>query len=284
MIPDWNINCVFLAAMLKHRHPQVFKGLHETLTAYGIEVRLLRNVRDVWAVDYSPVQVADSALVKFRYAPDYLRGHEQTITDDGVVRNFRGRGRCRRSSIILDGGNVVTSGRKAIVTDKIYKENRDRKRSELREKLHELLGVDQLILIPKEPYDPIGHADGMVRFIDEDTVVVNNYSEVDSGFGERLSRVLRRHHLNVELIPYFHEKRSRGGIPSAVGCYCNFLRTVKVLVAPVYETRHDEVALKKLEALLPGLPIVPLGCTDLAREGGALRCVSATYQIFPETP
>ena len=56
----------------------------------------------------------------------------------------------------------------------------------MRETLRDELRVAELIVIPKEPYDEIGHADGMVRFLDAKTVLVNDYSEVDPDFGQRL--------------------------------------------------------------------------------------------------
>src|SRR5206468_1187392 len=118
---------------------------------------------------------------------------------------------------------------------------------------------------------------------DEHSVLVNDYSRVDPAFGERFLKVLRRHQLEIETLPYFHENRSRAGIPSAVGCFTNFLRTEKVLVVPAYGSKKDHVALRKLEAVFPGLPIVPLDCTELAREGGVLNCISATYRISRKT-
>jgi agmatine deiminase len=122
-----------------------------------------------------------------------------------------------------------------------------------------------------------------VRFIDEDSVLVNDYSKTDPGFGERLFKVLRRNKLAIETVPYDPKKRSRAGIPSAVGCFTNFLRTQKVLVAPVYGTKHDLIALRKLRAVFAGLPIVPLACKELAREGGVLNCASASYRISQKT-
>ena len=284
MIADWEANCVFLATMLQVRHPDLFMGLQKSLIAYGIEVRLLDKVRDQWARDFCPIQIAPGKLVKFRYDPDYLRESPKLRTGDEVVTSFRGLGRCRRSDIILDGGNIVASRTKAILTDKIYKENPGWSRADLRDELRKLLQVDQLIVIPKEPLCPFGHSDAVVRFVDEETVLVNDYSKVDPAFGERLLKALRRHNLAIETIPYFHEKRSTAGIPSAVGCFTNFLRTEKVLVAPVFGTKHDKVALRKLGSVFPGLPIVPLHCTDLAREGGIFNCVSATYRISPKLP
>jgi agmatine deiminase len=284
MIADWEVNCVYLAALLEDRHPTLFVNLQHVLASRGIDVRLLGRANDIWAKDYCPIQVSSGNLVKFRYDPDYLKDEPDSKTGEGVVKYLAAIGRCRRSEIVLDGGNIVASKTKAILTDKIYKENPGWSRSDLRDKLQQLLQVDQLIIIPKEPYDRIGHADGMVRFIDEHRVLVNDYVEVDPGFGERLLKVLHRHGLATEILPYFHEKRSTAGIDSAVGCYINFLRTEKVLVAPIYATKHDGVAFKKLAAVFPGLAIMPLDCTDLARDGGVLNCVAASYLMSPGMP
>jgi agmatine deiminase len=279
MIADREVNCVYLAAMLNERHPRVFADLRRVLLSHGIDVGLLAKVKDIWAKDYCPIQIGCGNLVKFRYAPDYLKDEPDLQTGDGEVKFLLGIGRCRRADIILDGGNIVASKTKAILTDKSYKENPRLSRSDLRDKLQQLLQVDQLIIIPKEPYDRIGHADGMVRFIDEHRILVNDYAEVDPSFGERLLKVLHRHGLATESLPYFHEKRSTAGIDSAVGCYTNFLLTKKALVAPVYGTKHDHIALRKLEDVFPGLPVIPLECTELAREGGVLNCVAATYAM-----
>lgn len=100
----------------------------------------------------------------------------------------------------------------------------------------------------------------------------------------RKDTVLRQQRLQIETVPYFLEGQSRAGIPSAVGNFVNFLQTERVMVAPVYGTVHDEVALRKLESHFPSLPIVPLDCTDLARDGGVLNCVSASYCMFPGIP
>jgi len=279
MISASEANCVYLAGTLEARHPQQFRELQSQLLSRGISVRTLGSVNDIWVRDFAPVQVADNLLVKFRYAPDYLQGHEHLLTGDDVVEAFRDLGQCYRSEIILDGGNVVGCRGKAILTNKVYKENPGWDRPQLRKQLQELLRVDQLIVIPKEPYDPIGHADGMVRFIDERTVLVNDYSAVDPAFGDRLAESLRQHQLRIETLPYFNEGRSREGIPSAVGTYINLLQTDRVIVVPVYGAAQDETALAKLESLFGNVPTISLDCTNLAREGGVLHCVSVSYHI-----
>ena len=283
MIPDWEANAVFLAGMLKVRHPELFTQLHSVLTSHGIEIRLLENVRDIWARDYCPIQVGPAEFMQFRYEPDYLKDHPELRTGREVADQFHDLGECRHSDINLDCGNVVASLNKAIVTDKIYRENPSWERSNLREELRRVLQVEELIVIPKEPYDPIGHADAMVRFINEDTVLVNDYADVDPAFGNRLVEVLQSHELEIEPIPYFHERRSTGGIPSAVGCFANFLRTENVLIVPAFGSEVDQKALGSLKALVPGIPIVSLDCTNLAREGGILNCISASFRRSPSS-
>lgn len=279
MIADGQINCVFLSAMLKIRHPSFAAQLSQILLSHGIAVRILDRTRDIWTRDYCPIQVGPENLVKFRYEPDYLKDEPQLRTTGGLAKFMADIGRCRRSDINLDGGNIVTSGTKAVLTDKIYKENPEQTRADLRNDLQRLLQVEQIIMVPKEPFDPFGHTDSMVRFIDQNSVLVNDYSKVDREFGQRLVESLRRDRLEIELLPYAPEKRTKAGIPSAVGCFTNFLRTERVLVVPIYGMKQDDVALKTLEAAFPGLPIEPLDCTDLAREGGVLNCISGTYHI-----
>ena len=278
MIPDWGANGVFLADMLRVRHPDLFTQLHSILTSHGVEVQLLENVRDIWARDYCPIQIEPGRMVQFRYEPDYLNEHPDLRTSREVAGQFHELGECHHCDINLDGGNVVASRNKVILTDKIYRENRKWDRGQLRDELRRVLQVEQIIVIPREPYDPIGHADAMVRFINEDIVLMNDYAEVDPAFGNRLVEVHHSHGLAIERIPYFHERRSTGGIPSAVGCYANYLRTGQIVIVPVFGTNQDQIALSKLKALFPDVPVVSLDCTNLAREGGILNCVSASFR------
>ena len=69
-----------------------------------------------------------------------------------------------------------------------------------------------------------------------------------------------------------------GGIPSAVGCYANVLFTERVVIVPAFCTNQDQIALSRLKALIPKVPVVSLDCTQLAREGGVLNCISASFR------
>jgi len=277
MIADWEVTGVFLADKLAGRHPQLYSLLRARLSDHGVEVRLLDNVRDIWARDYCPVQIGPRQFVKFRYDPDYLHDLPHLRTGPEVLGAYTDLGECVTSPIVLDGGNVVASRTTAIVTDKIYKENREWTRDDLRRDLQRVLNVERLIVVPMEPYDWIGHTDGMIRFVDEDTVLVNDYASLATNFGQKLMAVLTQHGLACELLPYFWDEQGPKGGESAVGCYMNFLRCRQLLIVPQFDHPSDSTATSRLKKVFPRLPIIPLACTDLAREGGLFNCVTASY-------
>jgi agmatine deiminase len=279
MIPDWDLNSVYLADLLETRHPDLFVQLRSTLTSREVDFHLLRGVKDFWARDYLPIQVDNTTFVKFTYQPDYLRGWEHLITGPEVCEQLPFLKDLHRSDIRLDGGNVVASSRRVILTEKIYRENPSWSRKELRGAIQQHFRVDVCIFIPVEPGDYCGHADGVVRFLDEHRVVINDYSKVDAGYGDRLLRILKRHRLDVEVLPYIIEERlRRNEIGSAVGNYVNYLRIGKLIVMPVYGLSQDEEAIRALERYLPGTDIVPLPSSSLAQEGGVLHCASWSFR------
>ncbi len=123
-----------------------------------------------------------------------------------------------------------------------------------------------------------------MRFLDADTVVVNDYRRLEPEYGRCLRSVFRQHRLESAEIPYFVEDYAIDGIPSAVGCYINYLRTDKLLIVPVFGMARDDTALRRFENLFPGTRIVPLRCTELAREGGCLNCISWTIRARRKNP
>ncbi len=283
MIPDWHTDSVHFSALLPARHPDLWSRLVAVLDDAGVPHRLIEGTSDIWARDFMPVQVATGDFVLFDYQPDYLRGHEHLLTPDEARGVVSPGGRLRRCDINLDGGNVVASTTQVILTDKVYRENPGRDRGQLRAELASVLRAE-VAVVPKEPYDVIGHADGVVRFVGEGAVVVNDYREVDPGYGDRLEATLHRHGLAVERLPHFRVAEEHDGIPSVVGNYMNFLRVGPLVVVPGYGVKQDDLACRTLERLLPGATVVPLRCEGLAGQGGALNCVAWTVRAAAPPP
>ena len=67
----------------------------------------------------------------------------------------------------------------------------------------------ECIFIPKQAGDDVGHSDGVVRFVAEDRVLINDYATVDPGYGTSLRTLLEKKGLEVETLPMFEDKRRR---------------------------------------------------------------------------
>ncbi|HTU18695.1 MAG TPA: agmatine deiminase family protein [Gemmataceae bacterium] len=277
MIPDWQTDLVFFSDLLQARHPDLLQGLVRILDEAGVGHRLLGGTRDIWARDYMPVQAAKGDFVLFRYEPSYLDDDEESVTPEEARRAVPTGTKLRPSGINLDGGNVVASSTRAILTAQVYWENPEYDRPALRQELAHVLQAE-CILVCGDPDDVFGHADGVVRFLDEGRVVVNDYREEHLDYGEGLEAALSRHGLAVERLPYAPTDEEHDGIPSAVGCYLNFLRVGQLVVMPAFGLPQDDLACRTLERLLPGAGVVPLRCEGLASKGGVLNCVSWTVK------
>jgi hypothetical protein len=272
------MNLVFISDQLPARHPALVQGLGRILAGHGIPLRTIAGTRDIWCRDYMPVQLAPGEFLEHRYEPDYLRdGFEHLMTRPGDIAPIPEVETCLISDIILDGGNVVRWGGRCVVTDKVFRENPDLGRHHLIKRLREALRVEDLIAIPTEPDDVVGHADGVVRFLDDRLVVVNDYSAAAPGYGRRLRSVLRRAGLEWVELPYHPEEDDDRDIPSAAGCYANYLRVRGLVVVPAFGRREDDRACRVIAENTDGLAVVPLECAGLASEGGVLNC--ATWAI-----
>ena len=273
MIPDSLTNFLYLADCLPKKYPTFFKSFEELLNECKIDFALIPHTKDVWAVDYMPIQIAGNKFVQFTYNPSYLQFKKwlPTISDVDAI--------CAamvlptlKTDIVLDGGNVVRSAHKAIMTDRIFKENPQPKRKELIKKLHELLQIDKLYLVPEQPGDFTGHSDGMVRFIDEDTVVINDYSKEKDWFKRAFEIAIHNTGLEYETLPYSVEQNKKN--EQANGDYINYLQMENCIIVPTFNIPADEAAVKKLGEIFSGQTIKTIDCNEIANDGGVLNCIS----------
>ena len=247
--------------------------LFAALDTHGVRYGLLDSTRDIWLRDFMPVRRGDGKFVSFRYEPSYLKDVPQLRTD--FRRDISGQfwiftldfGHVIYPDINLDGGNVVfsPSKSKAIVSDRVFPENPAWEYNTLIRELETLLEA-RVIIIPSLSGDLTGHADGMVRFVDEDTVI-GNATSYQNGLEQRIRAVLEREKLSVIDFPYC----GSSGI-SAAGCYLNYLETSEHIFLPVFGIEMDEPAMKAAKRLFQKT-IVPIRVDEVAADGGCLNCI-----------
>lgn len=127
--------------------------------------------------------------------------------------------------------------------------------------------------------DMTGHADGMVRFVDEDTVIGNMVPGV-RGLEQRIRTVLNENGLYVVDFPYDTDAAKRDRMikgsaarNSAAGCYLDFLETEEFILLPAFGNEMDDLAIKAAQRLYSKI-VVPVRIDEIAAKGGCLNCIS----------
>ena len=259
---------IYLSALLPTLYPTDAETLFTALTAHDAPYALLDGTRDVWLRDFMPVRTGSEKLVSFRYEPSYLKNVPVLRTDFrkdlapqlGLPVTY--------SNINLDGGNVVfsPSGACVLISDRIFSENTEYPSAALVRELSELLEAE-VIVLPSLKSDMTGHADGMVRFLDDRTVLCNRPLS-SCGFEQQVKRAVQDCGLDAVDFPFV----PAGGV-SAVGCYLNYLETEQAVFLPVFDIEQDAEAETSARQLF-SKEIVPVNIREIAQQGGCLNCIS----------
>ncbi|MBG8554020.1 agmatine deiminase family protein [Hymenobacter guriensis] len=266
---------VFVADTLPGAFPQAHSELAAALQAADYQVNYLAGTRDVWVRDFMPVPVPGGGWVQFRYAPSYLRTQRERLTITAARPLCSTLGiRARQSHLVVDGGNVVFVGSTAVLTDRVYSENPGVAAGEIRKRLQEELQAERLVIIPAHPDDFTGHADGMLQPVDDQTVLVSAYRNEKPAFTDLFRRTLAQAGLSSIALPY--NPYGNRTYTDASGEYVNALQLPDLVLVPLFGQREDEAAMRTYEAAFAARRIVGVRVEDVARQGGALHCISWT--------
>ncbi len=273
MITDNQTNFLYLADTLPKKYPDFYKRFEKVLMDRNIEFALLPNTKDIWAVDYMPIQTELNKFVRFTYNPSYLQTKEylKTISDVDTICNDIGLDTFK-TDIVLDGGNIIKATNKAIMTDRIFVDNPSYERKKLINKLHDLLQIDKLYFVPEQPGDFTGHSDGMVRFIDENTIVVNDYKREKEWFYRAFHIAIHNTGLDYIKIPYnVYDNKNND---QANGDYINYLQMENTIIIPTFGMKEDGLVIEQFETIFPGQAILSINSNEIANDGGVLNCIT----------
>ena len=256
---------IIISNLLIKNHTKIADTLRSILNKYDIKCEILET-KDIWMRDFMPFLLDDGHLVSYDYDPDYLK--------DDRYSHLRTKVQPLKEHInlVLDGGNFVRIGGKAIMTDKIFIENPSKTKSEIIEIIKQKCALNELIIIPRQPYDMLGHSDGMVRWIDENSVLVNDFSNESKSFNDRLIRSLKKYSLNIKFMKYgegfFSKTRDWGA-------YLNFIKIKDILIVPIYGVNDDYVAIEQIKKFYSGCKVETINLSEIIELGGALHCITA---------
>ncbi len=277
MITNFKTNKVYLAkGMTSPKYIDATGHLLATLHNKKIKWDFLPQTTSplhIWARDYMPIQVSKTKFVRFCYSPDYLKDYPEYKPDTCAILSDLDI-QVVDSDIIVDGGNIISCGDKVIMTDKIFRENPHYDRLALIDSLSQLLEAE-IVLIPEDYYDEYGHADGMVRYIGDGRVLINNYCDFDKALHKRLLAALCPHFV-IEELHY-------GSYTDISWAYLNFLHVNQHIFIPMIEDKLGEIAFRQIEDAFPQCECHPIYQYDnIVRDGGALNC--STWNILVNLP
>jgi len=131
----------------------------------------------------------------------------------------------------------------------------------------------EIIIIPDQKSDMTGHADGMVRFVDKNTILGNDLASELKYWREGMQKVIVEKGLKYINVPFFEPKDRKHPL-SAVGIYVNYLQVNNLIVLPVFGRDEDKQAIDVIKEAFPAKIIETIDYTDVAQEGGLLNCTT----------
>ena len=137
--------------------------------------------------------------------------------------------------------------------------------------------VEKIIFVPWDHEEIYGHADGMLRFIDDKNVVINGYfDEYDEIYKKKLFATLDKNGIVL------HKLKYTNGDPDRNWAYINYLQTKDILLLPHLSIEEDGQALGKFLKLFPEYAsknrIIQIDVSAIVAENGTLNCISWTIK------
>ena len=282
MIESKNTNIVCLSDLLRtdERFEKTCNRLKQILDKRNIKYKFLKSTKDIWCRDYMPIQTEKEKFVQFRYEPSYLENDLKHQSDPKIVCTAN-RIKPEFSKINLDGGNVVNWKNSAIISDRVFDENPEYSdETKLISELENLLNAE-IIIIPQINTDMTGHADGMVRFVNQNTILGNDRNQEYKYWRDGINKVLRKHNLKYIDIPFFENKEINKKYPdNAIGCYVNYLEVGNLILLPIFEVagNKDNEVLAKFKTIFPERIIETINYNEIGYFGGLLNCTTWTIK------
>lgn len=325
-VTDNKTNMLYISSLIDRKYgaldAEVRDDLKSSILKFCPDCELLYNTRDVWARDYMPIQLTNNVFLGYTYYPDYVDDSEcitnwqlhNVHTQRQQVKNEHSDFNVIQIPIILDGGNVVkalvNNNPCMIMCDKVLIENNvlekdfriwwDRWWDE------NFSGTKmELVLLPWEGRDinPIGHADGMVRYIENGRVLMTNYVDFDKRYKEdhgiSCEKKLIEAGFKVEFLSYldkfnYEEDKTFRLLFKHSWCYINFLQVGnRILVPSLGYEPLDKEAIRQIDQAfnigkhIADIQLISVDMTSIVDDmgaeqnsGGALNCLSWTTRTL----
>jgi len=183
------------------------------------------------------------------------------------------------SNLLIDGGNIVDDYNGKVVATTRFMEDNNLTYERAKQELMYLLGATQVAIVEPDE-DVLAHADGMLSWIDENTLLVNDYSD-DTVFRNLIINELKSSFPNTTIIevPVVFTENPPGeweGFESACGINLNATVTFNCIYVPVFNMAHDEEVIDIITENSTK-KVIEINAEGVCAMGGSVRCL--TWQL-----
>lgn len=236
------------------------------------EILVEADVHDIWMRDFTTVNPYNP--VQFVYDGSYFPASD---IPRGIQESFNAFARehgieFRKTAYVLDGGNIVDNFSGALVVTERFLEENSLSYEEGMRVLKETYGAEYAAIIPYDD-DIMGHADGMVLFVD-DVLFVNRYDEpFRSKVLGRLEDGLPDTIDIVEVDAEFEIVQWKD-FASACGVHINSLVTPHNVYVPTFGDSAADEAFVALLKQHTDKTVHTVPAQSVCFMGGSVRCLS----------
>jgi agmatine deiminase len=192
----------------------------------------------------------------------------------------------RSSSIVLEGGSIVTDGQGTLLTTEqcLLAPNRNPSlsRDEIEAELRAALAVEQIVWLGQgllEDRDTDGHVDLIAAFAAPGEVLLQTVDEENPNYvacEENRSR-LAAAGLEATVLPYLPYAEVAG--EEIAASYLNFYICNGAVIVPVAGADTDAQALEIIASVYPGREVVPVPGLVIAFGGGGPHCITQQVPV-----
>ena len=274
---------------------QIYPGYKTFYNDFSAQLKEFHEVRaldlpDIWVRDFLPIQnIKTGELYQQFFDPRYAN-YTAKFTNQ-IRRTVWGYfPKAKPCDVHIDGGNIVLTpdSKYAFCLEKstIFKKSDLAQKKYVERELKNALGVEEILWLPKQPNDKIGHIDGYIQFLGdfliEGIVEPYDFLTIASLLNQKASELLYQYCKNKNIINNRNEtvyllcKDNKDNWITAKGLYVNFLETSKAVFIPQFNLSLDENTFKTIKAYT-SKPIIKVDCSKIAKYGGAVHCLTKNY-------
>lgn len=242
------------------------------------DILLIADVYDIWMRDFTTINPLNPVQFQYTWAS---MTQQESIEVQNSFDAFANKYEIQRTStdLLLDGGNIVDNYAGRVVTTTRFMEDNNLTYSRAKQELMDLLGATEVAIIEPDE-EVLAHSDGMVSWIDENILLVNDYSS-DPAFRTLVLDELQSAFPTIDIIevPVQYTTNPPGvwdGFESACGVNLNSTVTFKNIYVPVFNMSHDQQAVDIITQNITKT-VIPINAEGVCSMGGSVRCL--TWQL-----